>query len=67
MYKNKLLITIFLILKYVRKILYIDAFIDVFRITHFITILLLIIISILFPQVQDEIIYIAHFLNITHN
>ena len=65
MYKNKLLITIFLILKYVRKI--IDAFIDVFRITHFITILLLIIISILFPQVQDEIIYIAHFLNITHN
>ena len=65
MYKNKLLITIFLILKYVRKI--IDAFIDVFRITHFITILLLIIISILFPQVQDEIIYIAHFLNITYN
>ena len=67
MYKNKLLITIFPILKYVRKILYIDAFIDVFRITHFITILLLIIITILFPQVQDKIIYIAHFLNITHN
>ena len=64
MYKNKLLPTIYLILKYIRKILYI--IIDVFRITHFIAILLLIIISILFPEIQDKIMYIAHFLNITH-